>query len=182
MKKFLITLLLLAAAHIYTFPQTPGDDYIFRFPGTDLQGLAKLPAPARDSIMDAFSRFDPAQISFEGTQISEENRTELKSVILEMMEAVKTVIRDPSSAPAMERKMSGLRKKMDDVQADIQLDEALTDLKADYEKSRSRRTKEFEDRTYPSDKDKRVARRELEQELRDLKRDYEEDRARIRKR
>lgn len=181
MKKFLITSLLIVAAHI-GFPQTPGDEYVFRFPGTDLQGLAKLSAPQRDSILQAFSRFDPGQLSFEGTTISQENRTELTSLILDMMETVKTVIRDPSSLAPMEKKMNGLMKKLDDVQADIQLEEALSDLKTDYEKSRVRRTREFEDRTYPTEKDKRVARRELEQELRDLRRDYEEDRARIRRR
>lgn len=182
MKKFLVIMLLLAGAHLYTFSQPTGNDYVFRFPGTDLQGLAQLPASARDSILQAFSQFNPDQLSFEGTEISPDNRAQLRTVILEMMETVKTVIKDPSSAAVMEKKMEGLRKKLDDVQADIQLDEALADLKADYEKSRIQRTKEFEDKTYTTDKDKRVARRELEQELRDLKRDYEEDRARIRKR
>ncbi|MBO9155136.1 hypothetical protein ACFOTA_23200 [Chitinophaga sp. GCM10012297] len=180
MKKFLITLLLIVAA--YTgFPQDTGE-YVFRFPGTDLQGLAKLSAPARDSILQAFSRFDPAQISFEGTTISEENRTGLTTVILDMMETVKTVIKDPATLGPMEKKMNTLMKKLDDVQADIQVDEALSDLKTDYEKSRIQRTKEFEDRNYSTEKDKRVARRELEQELRDLRRDYEDDRARIRRR
>src|SRR5688500_5104666 len=134
MKKFLITLLLLAGAHLYTFSQPTGDDYVFRFPGTDLRGLAQLSAPARDSILQAFSRFDPGQVSFEGTEISAENREQLRTVILDMMETVKTVIKDPSSAAAMEKKMESLRKRMEDVQADIQLEEALGDLKADYEK------------------------------------------------
>ena len=181
MKQFLITMLLLAA-HFCGFAQTEGDEYVFRFPGTDLQGLAKLPAPTRDSILQAFSRFDPAQVSFEGTQMSETRRTELATVILDMMETVKNVIRDPSNLSPMEKKMNSLMKKLDDVQDDIREEEALADLKTDYEQRRVQRAKDFEARTYPTEKDKRMGRRELEQELRDLRRDYEEERARIRRR
>lgn len=182
MKKILITMLLTAAAHFCGFAQSSGDEYVFRFPGTDLQGLAKLPAPTRDSILQAFSRFDPAQVSFEGTQASETRRAELTSVILDMMETVKSVIKDPSTLNPMERKMSSLIKKLNDVQDDIREDEALAELKTDYEQRRVQRAKDFEARTYPTEKDKRMGRRELEQELRDLRRDYEEDRARIRRR
>lgn len=180
MKRSLITLTLLCSLYVFATAQNDPGNYVFRFPGTDLRGLAQLPQATRDSILTAFSRFDPATIDF--SQTSPQHGAALRTVLIDMMETVRTVIRDPSTVSEMDRRMTVLQKKMDDVQEDITEEDALRDLKETYETDRARRTREFEKRSYNSEREQKSAKRQLEQELRDLRRDYEEDRARLRHR
>lgn len=180
MKKSLFTALLLCSLYIFAAAQYDPGSYVFRFPGTDLKGLAQLPPATRDSILTAFSRFDPATLDF--SQASPKHGAALRAVLVDMMETVRTVIRDPSTASEMDRKMAVLQQKMDEVQEDIIEEDALRELKDSYEADRARRTREFGNRSYPSDREQKMAKRQLEQELRDLRRDYEEERARLRHR
>lgn len=180
MKRSLITLMLLCSLHVFATAQNDPGSYVFRFPGTDLRGLAQLPQATRDSILTAFSRFNPATLDF--SQASPQHGATLRSVLVDMMETVRTVIRDPSTVQEMDRRMTGLKKKMDDVQEEIIEEDALRQLQQTYENDRARRTREYESRTYPGDREQKMAKRQLDQELRDLRRDYEEERARLRHR
>lgn len=180
MKRSLITVLLLCSLYVFATAQNDPGSYVFRFPGTDLRGLAQLPQPTRDSILTAFSRFDPATLDF--SQASPQHGETLRSVLVDMMETVRTVIRNPATVAEMDKKMSILQQKMDEVQEDIIEEDELRQLKETYEHDRTRRMQEFEKRTYNSDKEQKTAKRQLDQELRDLRRDYEEERARLRHR
>lgn len=186
MKKFLITFLLLGGFQSFTTAQEtppihPDKEFKFQFPGTDLNGLAQLSRPRRDSMLLAFTKFDPGQISFSGTGISETLQKQFKTVLLDMMDVVKNVIKDPATAPDMEKKMNVLSRKMDDLQEDMKYETGLAELKKEYEEDVKQRTKEYEQETYETKKEKRVAKRGLEQELRDRKHEFEEDRARLRR-
>lgn len=180
MKRSLITMLLLCSLHVFATAQNDPGNYVFRFPGTDLRGLAQLPKATRDSILTAFSRFDPAALDF--SQASPQHGAALRSVLVDMMETVRTVIQNPATADEMDRKMTVLQRKMDEVQENIIEEDALRQLKQTYENDRARRTREFELRNYDNDREQRMAKRQLEQELRDLRKDYEEERARLRHR
>lgn len=182
MKKLLITLLLLGSFQSFTTAQEAADKaFKFQFPGTDLNSLAQLPQPRRDSMLLAFNKFDPAQISFSGTGISEPLQKQFKTVLTDMMEVVKKVIKEPAAVQEMEKKMNVLTKKMDALQVDMEYETALTDLKKEYEEDVKQRTKEYEQETYGTKGQQRTAKRALEQELRDRKHEFEEDRARLRK-
>jgi len=186
MKKLLITFLLLAVFQSYTTaqetaPTHPDKDFKFQFPGTNLNGLALLSQPQRDSMLLAFVKFDPAQISFSGTGISESLQKQFRSVLLDMMEVVKNVIKDPATVSDMDKKMNILSRKMEGLQEDMEYETNLVELKKEYENDVKQRTKEYEDGKYETKKDKKVAKRELDQELRDRKHEFEEDRIRLRK-
>lgn len=187
MKKLLVTFLLLAVFQSFTTAQEtapqhhPDKEFKFQFPGTNLNGLALLPRQQRDSMLLAFSKFDPAQISFSGTGISEPLQKQFRSVLLEMMEVVKNVIKDPATVSDMEKKMNTLSRKMENLQDDMEYETELGELKEEYESEVKQRMKEYEDRKYETKKEKKVAKRELDQELRDRKREFEEDKARLRK-
>lgn len=186
MKKLLITFLLLGGFQSFTTaqetpPLPPDKEFKFQFPGTDLNGLAQLSQPRRDSMLLAFHKFDPGQISFSGTGISESLQKQFKTVLLDMMEIVKNVIKEPATVSDMEKKMNVLSKKMDGLQEDMQYEIGLTELKKEYDEDIKQRTKEYEQETYKTKKEQRVAKRGLEQELRDRKNEFEEDRARLRR-
>lgn len=186
MKKLLVTFLLLAGFQFYTIAQEtasghPDKDYKFQFPGTNLHGLTQLPQPRRDSMLLAFAKFDPARISFSGTGISESLQKQFRSVLLEMMEVVKNVIKDPATVSDMEKKMNALSRKMEGLQEDMEYEMELVELKKEYEEDVKQRTQEYEDGKYETKKKKKVAKRELDQELRDRKHEFEEDRIRLRK-
>lgn len=186
MKKLLITFLLLAGFQSFTTAQEtapghPDKNFKFQFPGTNLHGLTQLSQPDRDSMLLAFAKFDPAQISFSGTGISESLQKQFRSVLLDMMEVVKNVIKDPATISDMEKKMHALSRKMEGLQDDMDYEMDLVELKNEYEEDVKQRTKEYQDGKYETKKEKKVAKRELDQELRDRKHEFEEDRIRLRK-
>lgn len=182
MKKLLITLLLLGSFQSFTTAQEAADkEFKFQFPGTDLNSLAQLSQPRRDSMLLAFNKFDPAQISFSGTGISEPLQKQFKTVLIDMMEVVKKVIKEPAAVQEMEKKMNTLTKKMDALQDNMVYETELAGLKKEYEEDVKQRMKEYEQETHETKSEKRIAKRALEQELRDRKHEFEEDRARLRK-
>lgn len=186
MKQLLITFLLLAGLQSFTTAQEtapghPDKDFKFQFPGTNLNALSLLSQPQRDSMLLAFNKFDPATISFSGTGISESLQKRFRSVLLEMVEVVKNVIKDPATVSDMEKKMSTLSQKMEVLQDDMDYEMDLADLKEEYENDVKQRTKEYQDGKYETKKERKVAKRELDQELRDRKHEFEEDRIRLRK-
>jgi hypothetical protein len=132
-------------------------------------------------MLQAFHKFDPGQISFSGTGISESLQKQFKTVLLDMMEVVKNVIKDPATVSDMEKKMNVLSKKMDGLQEDMAYETGLAELKKEYDKDVIQRTKEYEQGTYKTKKEQKVAKRGLEQELRDRKHEFEEDKARLRR-
>lgn len=182
MKKLLTTLLLLGSFQSFTTAQEAADkEFKFQFPGTDLNSLAQLSQPRRDSMLLAFNKFDPAQISFSGTGVSEPLQKQFKTVLVDMMHVVKTVIKDPASVQEMEKKMNVLSKKMDGLQENMIFETELAGLKKEYEEDVKQRTKEYEQEAYETKRERRIAKRGLEQELRDRKHEFEEDRARLKK-
>lgn len=178
MRKFFLTILLLGGLITLSNAQTVPADAL-RFPGTDLRTIAQYPQAKRDSILRSISNYD--NIALPANGMSPEHQQQLKTVIGDMLDVVKQVLKDPASADEMERKMTALNKRLYAVQEDIAYEENLRILKAGYEEDMRRRTREYEAKNYNTEKEKRIAKRELEQELRDIKRDFEEERARLRK-
>ncbi len=179
MRKFLIILLFLGGTCIAAIAQQHNNR--FTFPGTNLKSLAVLSQQQRDSLLTAFSKFDATKIELNGVELSQSLQKQFRSVLTDMMEVVKNVIKDPSTLGDMEKKMASLTGKMNTLNEKVSREMELKDLEEEYNRSCEERKKDFEGRTYNSPREKKTARRELAQELRDLKRDYEDDRARLRR-
>ncbi|RPE12329.1 hypothetical protein EGT74_01880 [Chitinophaga lutea] len=180
MRRFLLSILLLGGLTTVSNAQSlPAD--VLRFSGNDLRTMAGYPQAKRDSILLSINNLDASSIALPNNGMTEDHQQQLKTVISDMLQVMRQVLKDPASADEMERKMASLNKRLTSLRDDIAYEENLRILKAGYEEDVRRRTQEYEAKNYNSDKEKRIAKRELEQELRDIRRDFEEERARLRK-
>ena len=173
----MLTILLWGGMATISYAQAPA---LLSFAGTDFRAIAEFPQAKRDSILRSISYLDQESIAVAGN-MSAEHQQQLKTVMYDMLQLMKEVLKDPASLAEVERKAVPLHKKLSAIRGDIAYEENLRILKADYEEDIRRRTKEYEAKNYTTDKQKRIAKRELEQELRDIRRDFEEERARLRK-